>query len=290
MYQKIKVLKIPFEFSSSFLRGSSLASELLWEYFSKKYKAFSPKFSLEVDDIIQHIQVITVEEEGWFSNKVALDKIITNLRKMIHSEREFVLTVGGEHTTTLIPVTLLSSVYNQFSVVQFDAHGDLRDKFEGDRLSHATVIRRITQDLKHKVISVGIRSISKEEIEYIDENRGSLFLLSLEEIFKKRGSLKKIIFSHLKEITNDNLYLSIDFDFFSPWILPSVTTPEPGLPQYDSFYLFTEILDTIFSSKRVIGADLVEFKPDTSFEGVYSLHFASSVVFELLSRVVYYYF
>ena len=289
MPERLKIIKIPFEFTSSFLKGSADGPDILWNHFFKDRERYNPVLNIETDDILQYIQIITIERESWQTNKTTINMIINRLERIVYPEKEFIVTLGGEHTTTLIPVTLLKSLYHDFSIIQFDAHGDLREALYGDPLSHGSVMRRLHEDLELKILGVGIRSISEEEAEYITENQDTIFHITLQDICNNSESIKSLMTTYLKKLSG-YIYLTIDFDFFSPWTFPATGTPEPGQSLNSSYFYFIELLDLIFNEKTIIGCDFVEFKPESSFEGNYSLNTASRIVFEVLSRTIYHYF
>ena len=130
-----------------------------------------------------------------------------------------------------------------------DAHADLRDSYEESQYSHACVMRRIWEKNKN-IIQCGIRSLSKDESEFIKENKINTFFaynLKIEHNWDK-------VINKLEK----NVYLTIDVDFFDPSIMPSTGTPEPAGFFWDETM---SILDKLFSSKNVVCCDVVELSP-----------------------------
>ena len=168
------------------------------------------------------------------------------------SEGRFVICLGGEHTLTQAPVAAAQEIHGEVGVVHFDAHADLRDDFEGTRFSHACVMRRV-HDLGLPTLSLGVRSLSRSEAEFIETRRPAIVW------GRDLGSLDPATFvSHLSRLP-DTIYVSFDLDFFDPSILPATGTPEPG---GGLWWPTLELLKALFVEKEVIGLDVVELAPD----------------------------
>jgi agmatinase len=163
----------------------------------------------------------------------------------IVESKKFPLMLGGEHSISLGAARALAKKYKNMSVLQFDAHSDLRDEFEGTKFGHTSVMRRISELCD--TVQVGIRSMSKEEAEFAKKKKLKLFHV--------KDSLKsKFIVSSLKR----DVYVSIDLDAFDPSEVPAVGTPEPGgLHWYDVLAILKEVA----SSRNVVGFDVVELCP-----------------------------
>ena len=170
----------------------------------------------------------------------------------ILSDKKFLIAFGGEHTITLGLVKAFKKFYRDFSVLSLDAHLDLRNKYEGTKFNHSTVMRRICEE-KIPVVWAGIRSFSKEEAEFAKKKHLKIF--SAREIFEKKKWQRNLISS----LPTKKIYLSIDLDCFDPGIMPAVGTPEPGgLSWYD----VTTLLFDLVSTHQIIGFDLVELSPN----------------------------
>jgi agmatinase len=183
-------------------------------------------------------------KEAIFQIQDAIEKILKN--------KKFPVILGGEHTLTLGVVLALKRFFkNEFSILQFDAHCDLRDEFEGTRYHHATFARRIVDDLKIKVCQVGVRAISKEEFDFLKKTKRV-------KIFYKRNYDERGILNFLTK----RVYLTIDLDSLDPSIMPAVGTPEPeGL----FFENVLEIVKAVTKEKEILGFDVVELSPIPGF-------------------------
>lgn len=164
----------------------------------------------------------------------------------------FVLSLGGEHSLTQAPVQAAQSVFGDLGIVQFDAHADLREDYEGTRLSHASVMRRILEQGVPS-LAIGIRALSSEEAELID--RRNLAVVWGHEL----AQLTAARFSELLARLPDRIYLTFDVDFLDPALLPATGTPEPG---GGTWYPTLRLLRTLFQDKDVVAMDLVELAPD----------------------------
>jgi len=156
------------------------------------------------------------------------------------------LSLGGEHTISYGLISAFKEKYKDFSVLQIDAHSDLRDEYEGTKFSHACVMRRV-RDLGISVTGVGIRSQDETEIGYMKKKK-------IKTIFyAPMIPLKKIISSLSK-----NVYITFDVDGLDPSIMPSTGTPEPGgLGWYEVLSLIKQVA----KERKIVGADIVELSP-----------------------------
>jgi len=157
--------------------------------------------------------------------------------------------LGGEHSVSLGAVQALAEKYPRLTVVQLDAHADLRDNYQNSPYSHACVARRIAEICP--VIQAGIRSMSKEEAEYLSKSKVKSFSADL--ILDNKDWLEKIC----KNLRGD-VYVSIDLDVFDPSIMPSTCTPEPGGLYWNQVL---RLLKKIAQICDIRGFDVVELAP-----------------------------
>ena len=161
------------------------------------------------------------------------------------------VVLGGEHTVTVGAVRALAQRFGkEFGVVQFDAHADLRDVYEGNPLSHACVMRRV-HELGVPLFQVGVRSLCLAEAEF----RKSRGIECLDASAVARGGAPDGV---LPPGFPDKVYVSFDVDAFDPSVLPATGTPEPGgLSWYDAVGLLSDVM----SGREVLGVDVVELAP-----------------------------
>jgi len=246
-YQKSKAIVLPVPYSST----------TYWKSQTKEGPKAIIEASrhLELYDInlkkdISRIGIFTLEELEVSKNSPRETILrIENVVSQILDDQKFPLILGGEHSITFGSVSAFKKKYSKhnLSVLQLDAHADLRDEFEGTKFHHGCVIRRIVQDLKLPVIQVGIRSLSQEESDFLKESKKNNVFFDFD------FSIEEIVAS-LKE----NIYLTIDLDVLDPSIMPSVGTPEPGGLSWQDIL---NLLEKISQERKIIGADVVELSP-----------------------------
>jgi len=165
---------------------------------------------------------------------------------------KLLILLGGEHSLTAGAVRGALDVYGRpLGVVQFDAHADLRDEYEGTPLSHACVMRRVVDD-ELPTLAVGVRSLSQPEAELVRERE-------LPVVWGHQlGGLDDARWRELLAALPDRVYLTFDLDYFDPSLLPATGTPEPG---GGTWHPTMSLLRTLFETKEVVAVDLVELAP-----------------------------
>lgn len=188
-------------------------------------------------------------------DKDALEMIYSQVKSLLDMGK-FVITLGGEHTISTAPIKAHYEKYPNMSVLQFDAHSDLRESYEGSEYSHACIMSRVAEFFPNeKIAQVGIRAQCIEEARFIKENRINTFYANA----IRRGVHSADWQQAVVDTLTDEVYITFDVDYFDPAIMPSTGTPEP-----DGF-LYNETLDLLrklkASGKKIIGFDVVELAP-----------------------------
>jgi agmatinase len=182
--------------------------------------------------------------------------ILKELEKRVNAvirTGKFPILLGGEHSGTCGMVTPLKKKYEDLTVLQFDAHADLRDSYLGTPWNHACVGRRIV-DAGAKLVQVGVRSISEEEDRFLRKAENvKTFYAS--EVRDNLADVTRGVVSSL----SGNVYISIDLDVFDPGIMPAVGTPEPG--GLDWFEVIDILRDVMRSGCNIVGFDVMELSP-----------------------------
>ena len=190
-----------------------------------------------------------------------LDKIRRLVQPWI-SQGKFIAALGGEHTITTALVQAAQTRYPDLSVVALDAHADLRDSYDGSKLSHACVLRRL-YELGRPLTLLGTRAYSQDEYNLMRvAPRFKLFKAT--ELHTPEGWQAAL--DHLKAIPGP-VYLSIDLDALDPSLMPAVGTPEPGGLTY---YQALTLIETLTRRGPIIGLDLVELAPIPGSHGANS--------------------
>ena len=182
---------------------------------------------------------------------------LSEINKEIVACNKFPLVFGGEHSITPGSIKPIVDKYDDLTLLHFDAHADLRESYQGEKFSHASAIKRCLDFKNVKVVSFGIRNLSKPEMEFYNNNRDRI------EIFwgkdKKSWDLSQIN----KLFSSKTVYITFDVDGFDASIMPATGTPEPGgLFWYDVL----PIIKRVCQISNVVGADINELAPIKNFD------------------------
>lgn len=161
------------------------------------------------------------------------------------------VVLGGEHTVTYAAVAALAAAHKTFGIVQFDAHADLRETYEGTTWSHACVTRKIIEELNLPVCQIGVRSLCEEEI----AARQAFNIHALDASAIARG---RTLDGALPEQFPDKVYITFDVDAFDAALMPATGTPEPGGLDW---WTAVSLLQQIAGARTIIGCDVVELAP-----------------------------
>lgn len=204
------------------------------------------------------------------------DKMLDTVESVYRAVSEkvpFILTLGGEHSLTTAPVRVLSEKYKgSLTVVQFDAHADLRESYQGSPYSHASVMRRVIE--MAPITQIGIRNASKPEWEFINESGHPVYYAW--DVAGRTDWIDGMI-----DKLNDNVYITFDLDGFDPAVAPGVGTPEPGGLGWRET---VEAIRRIGKKRNIVGADVMELKPIPG--SVVSEFAAARLAFKLLGAAL----
>jgi agmatinase len=241
------LLLLPYERTTTYLRGTRRGPEAFLNA-SQQVELYDVE--LGISPCRAGIYAARLE----FEEDVPIEECLSRIRgaaaQLLNSGKR-VIAIGGEHTVTLPLVEAHKASYPDLQVVQFDAHADLRDEFEGSPFNHACVMRRIHALAPH--VGIGIRSVSQEEAAFSRSENIPLFLAR--DLVRGACTVDDV----LRAIHPERpVYLTIDLDCFDPSEAPGVGTPEPGGL---SWYAALELLEAVIRQRQVIGADVVELRP-----------------------------
>ncbi len=242
---KVVIFPVPYDSTLSYRAGSRngpqaiLSASKALEFYDIELSASPYKIGIHTTDELE--PVMSSPEEMVFE--------IEKTSKRYVGDNKFLITLGGEHTISTGIVRNFGKKFRRLSVLQIDAHSDLRDRYEGTKYNHACVMRRIRELCP--AVQVGIRSMCEEEASFIKKNRIKIFYADY--IQENKNYIAEV----LEQLTED-VYITIDLDGLDPSIMPAVGTPEPGgMLWYDTLRLLKEV----FSKRNVVGADVVELSP-----------------------------
>lgn len=180
-----------------------------------------------------------------------LQQLSSVVSKTIKANR-FPLVLGGEHAITPGAVAPFAAKYPDLVVLQFDAHADLRDGYLGEHYSHASAMRRVLDNKHVSLVSVGIRAISKPEVDYLERERDRIDI----HWAKDQGDWN--IAEIVAPLKGRPIYVTFDIDGLDNSLMPATGTPTPGGLTY---FQSLEILRAAADAGKIVGADLVELAP-----------------------------
>jgi agmatinase len=260
----IIIVPVPYDETSTWQKGADKGPGAIME--ASVNLEF---YDIETDSEVHLVGIHTIDP---ITEKESPDKLVRAVDKKVKSlirENKFTVIVGGNHTVSIGAVMAISSHFNNLSVLQLDAHTDLRREYEGSGLNHACAIARISEFAP--VVQVGIRSMSVEEKAFVNRDR----IFYSHELYKDKSSYSKAI-----EMLSENVYITIDLDVFDPSLIPSTGTPEPGGPDYFEIMHF---LRDVTRKRNVVGFDVVELCPSPSNKSPDFV--AAKIIYQLLSYI-----
>ena len=255
----VSIIQIPFEMTVSYGTGTSMGPLAALEA-SSQVETYSDYLA---DDLPGDMNIRTLDAWGFEGPTLIshLESIQRHVEQGIN-HGEYPILLGGEHRLllTALKASVTGGILESLSdltLVQIDAHADLRDELNGERFSHGTVVRRCLDEGLSSVIQIGIRAYSLDEARMMEsDNRISAWLAR--ELRENEGTIPSIL-DCLSEI-NGPVWLSIDIDALDPSIVPGTGTPVPGGVDY---WLVNRLIECLFEGRgRVIGADISEIAPD----------------------------
>lgn len=248
----VAVLPVPYEHTVSYAGGTAQGPRAIITA-SQQVELYDEELGCEPCDV----GVATLPElavKGVAPGK--LGGIIGEAIGRIVDDGKIPLMLGGEHSITPAAVSAVQRRFANLTVVQFDAHADLRQEYEGEPHSHACAMARVREICP--AVQVGIRNLSSEEARWV--RRDNLPLFFAHQMRRDPRWMEAAIGA----IATEEVYVTFDVDVFDAGIMPATGTPEPG---GISWYEATDFLKMLFERKRVRGMDIVELSPREGMHG-----------------------
>lgn len=259
---KIVILPVPYDATSTWQKGADKGPEALIE--ASRHMEL---YDIETDSQVYLKGIFTAEPVEVNGPPEEMVKSVEKAARFYLEKSKFVVVVGGEHSVSTGSAKAHCANYENISVLQLDAHSDLRDEYEGSKYNHACVMARISEMCP--IVQVGIRSMDYSEKAALDMSR----VFFAEHIHDGTDWIQKVL-----ERLSEKVYITIDLDVFDPSIMPSTGTPEPGgLTWYNVLML----LKAVFDDKDVVGFDIVELCPNESNKAPDFL--AAKLIYKILS-------
>lgn len=259
---QIVILPVPFDKTTTYQKGADKGPGALIEA-SRNMELYD----IETDSQVYLKGIYTDQPVVANTSEETLDRAYARVKEWLEKDK-FVVTLGGEHSISYAPIKAYAEHYGKITVLQFDAHADLQPAYEGNPWSHASVMARVKEIPQvAKVVSIGIRSMSDEELPFHD--RSMMFFAHQLE-----GDWLDAMIKQLEGF----VYITFDLDVFDSSLMPSTGTPEPGGLFWDEGM---RILRRVMKEKNVVGCDVVELCPSPS--NVAPDYVAAKLVYKLLS-------
>ena len=241
---KVVILPVPYESTVGFRNGTSDGPKAIVDASGEL-----ELYDHELDREIYRVGIHTLPEvEPVMSGPEQMIERVYQVTRDLLEFSKMPVMLGGEHSLTVGAVKALREKVENLTVLQLDAHADLREQYLGTKYSHACVMRRVGGLCS--IVQAGVRSLSQEENQFIKEHNTNLFyaddLLSQESLLEVVSAM------------SDDVYITIDLDVFDPSVMAAVGTPEPG--GLDWYQVLT-LLKTVAHTKRIVGFDLMELCP-----------------------------
>lgn len=269
---KVVILPIPYEKTTTYRRGCQDGPEAIISA-SDQLEAYDIELEREICHSIGIYTTAAIADTRFLPDlipEVMLEQVTNKVSELI-SDGKFAIALGGEHSISAGVVRAYQqSISQPFTVIQIDAHGDLRHSYEGSIYNHACVMRRIL-DLGLPTLGVGIRSICLSEARLIKQQK--IPVIWAKDIANNSDWIDRAIAS----ITTEKVYITIDLDGLEPSLMPGVGTPEPGGLNW---YELTKFLRAVFGKYQVIGCDVMELAPTSDV--VVSQFTAAKLVYKLI--------
>jgi len=243
---RFAILPIPYDSASSYQTGSRNGPAAIISA-SQQVELFDQELERECHTA----GIATLDPvEPTHTGHAAMHEDLFNIARRIVEDGKFLVGLGGDHSISSALVRAVMTRHKNLSVLQIDAHCDLRDSYEGTPFSHACVMRRII-DLGASIVPVGIRTVDTEEHNFM--KRANIKPITARDCHFEKDWIDRAV-----SALGDTVYITIDIDGFDPAYAPGTGTPEPGGLDW---YQVTSLLRSVASERTVVGADVVEVMP-----------------------------
>jgi len=259
---KIILIPVPYDGTSTWGKGADKGPEAFLEA-SENMELYD----IETDSEVYKQGIHLTEPITENSSPEAMVNEVHAITKDFIKRNKFVTLFGGEHSISIGSIRAFNECFDNLTVLQIDAHADLRESYEGTKYNHACAVYEASQTTN--LVQVGIRSMDVIEKTVMDEEKT---FFAHEMVADEYWSDKVI------EVMTENVFITLDLDAFDPSIMPSTGTPEPGgLLWYETL----EFLKQVFEDKNVVGFDIVELCPNKNDKS--SDFLAAKLYYKMLS-------
>lgn len=240
---KVVLIPVPYDGTSTWGKGADKGPEAFL-----KATENMELYDIETDTEVYQQGIFLASPIDEVSSPEAMVNSVHKVTKDYIKRNKFVTLIGGEHSISIGTIRAFNECFDNLTVLQIDAHADLRESYDGTKFNHACSVHEASQTTN--LIQVGIRSMDAIEKTFMDEEK----TFFAHDMVNDEYWMDKVI-----DLLSDNVFITFDLDALDPSILPSTGTPEPG----GLFYYETlEFLKQVFEEKNVVGFDLMELCPN----------------------------
>jgi len=255
------VVLVPYDATSTWQKGADKGPEALIAA-----SCFVELYDLETDQEAYRAGIYTKRPQLDFSSARAMTEAVEKEVMILFKKHSLPILLGGEHSISIGAVQAAVRNIQNLSVLQLDAHADLRNEYQGSKYNHACTMARIKEICP--IVQVGIRSLDRSELKLIQHDR----LFPAKDIYDNDEWMEKAI----AQLTQ-NVYVTIDLDVFDPSIMPATGTPEPGGLLW---YPVLTFLRKVIACKNLVGFDVVELCPK---DDPHPAFLAAKLVYKIIS-------
>jgi len=260
----IAILPVPYDGTSTWLKGSDRGPQALIDA-----SANLELYDIETDSEVFKRRIVTMDPVSCPDDPEAMVTVVHERARSIIDDGKFIVGIGGEHTISVGLVRAVAEKFPNLTVLQFDAHADTRDEYEGSRYNHACVMSRIGEICPY--VQAGIRSMDSSELKRL--NRDHTFFAH--EVLNDSNVILKML-----QALTQNVYITIDLDVFDVSVMPSTGTPEPGGLDW---YTLLALIESVVREKNVVGMDVTELLPNPANRAPDFV--AAKLVYRVLSMI-----
>jgi agmatinase len=258
----IIIVPVPYDETSTWMKGADKGPDAILEA-SVNLEFYDVETSSEAHLTgINTIPPVLEKETPQKLVNAVYDRTLSLL-----TDRKFPVIIGGNHTVSIGAIKAFSEYFKNLTILQLDAHADLRQVYEGSEFNHACAMARAREYAP--IVQVGIRSMSAEELPFAEKDR----IFFSHELYYDKTLYEKAI-----DKLTENVYITIDLDVFDPSLMPSTGTPEPGGPPY---YELLHFMRDVMKTRNVVGFDIVELCPSVTNKSPDFI--AAKIIYQLLS-------
>lgn len=266
---RVAVLPVAYDGTAEWCKGARLGPRAIID--ASEYLEL---YDLELDREISEVGIHTLPElQPETAGPEQAAGLVYRVTRGLLEKGRMVVMLGGEHSLTQGAVRAYRERYKDLSVLQFDAHTDLRDSYQGTRFGNASVMRRVLELCP--VVPVGVRSLSQEERRFIGEAGMAPFYAP--DLVQGQVRASQVVAA-----LSQHVYITIDLDVLDPSVMPAVGTPEPG---GIGWYQLLDLLREVCRARQVLGFDVMELCPPQG--GASCAYLAAKLAYKLIGYIFY---